>query len=274
MRKILLAFDGVHFSEGAFEFARQLNEKNPIFLTGTFLPQVNYANLWSYADGIGGPLFIPVQDDSEIEKIEENIRKFQSMCQKHSIEYTVRKDFSDLALPALKKESRFADLLILGSETFYQHVGSGDPNNYIKEVLHDVECAVIIIPEKFEFPILNILAYDGTNSSVFAIKQFVYLLPEFLDNRTLLIYANEEITHDIPNEPHIEELVSRHFNDLTVTKLNLDPKDRFANWLNKKKAAILICGSFSRSTFSEIFNKSFISEIIKAHKFHVFIAHK
>ena len=45
MKKILLVFDGINFSEGAFEFARRLNEKNKILATAVFIPQVNYANL-------------------------------------------------------------------------------------------------------------------------------------------------------------------------------------------------------------------------------------
>ena len=39
MKKILIAFDGTHFSDGAFEFARRVNELQPILLTGVFLPQ-------------------------------------------------------------------------------------------------------------------------------------------------------------------------------------------------------------------------------------------
>ena len=46
MRKILLVFDGINFSEGAFEFARRLNEKNQILVAGVFMPQVDFANLW------------------------------------------------------------------------------------------------------------------------------------------------------------------------------------------------------------------------------------
>ena len=47
MKRILLAFDSNHFSEGALEIARELSERKRILLTGIFLPQVNYGNLWS-----------------------------------------------------------------------------------------------------------------------------------------------------------------------------------------------------------------------------------
>ncbi len=274
MRKILLAFDGIHFSEGAFNFAKQLNEKNPILLTGVFLPQTSYANLWSYADGIGAPMFVPAINDEETDIIEENLKKFEELCIKNGIEFRIRKDFMDLALPELKKETRFADLLIIGEEKFYENMGSGNPNNYLKEALHSIECSVVLVPEKFDFPLVNILTYDGSESSVYAIKQFVYLLPEFKDNPTYLTYASNDGKTPLPEEAYIEELASRHFTDLTVSKLNIDTKKYFSTWVADKKSSILVAGSFGRTSFSQLFSKSFVLDIIKEHRMPIFIGHK
>lgn len=274
MRKILLAFDGVHFSAGSFNFAKQLNEKNKILLTGVFLPQVSYANLWTYADGVGTPMFVPAIDDNETNLIEENIKKFEDLCIRNDIEFRVRKDFSDLALPELKKESRFADLMIIGEEKFYENMGSGNPNNYLRETLHSIECSVIVVPEKYTFPSLNVLTYDGSESSVFAIKQFVYLLPEFCSNPTFLTYANMNGSGRIPNEAYIEELVARHFSDLTISKVNIESKTDFATWVADKKAAIIVAGSFGRTAVSQLFSRSFVLDVIKDHKLPIFICHK
>ena len=73
MKKILLVFDGINFSEGAFEFARRLNEKCKILATAIFVPQVNYANLWSYSCTAGATVSIPMVEDEEAETIEKNI---------------------------------------------------------------------------------------------------------------------------------------------------------------------------------------------------------
>jgi nucleotide-binding universal stress UspA family protein len=274
MRKILLAFDGVHFSEGSFNFAKQLNEKNKILLTGVFLPQVSYANLWTYADGVGTPMFVPAIDDNETQLIEENIKKFEDLCMRNDIEFRVRKDFSDLALPELKKESRFADLMIIGEEKFYENMGSGNPNNYLRETLHSIECSVILVPEKYTFPTLNVLTYDGSESSVFAIKQFVYLLPEFCNNPTFLTYVNIDGAGRIPNEAYIEELAARHFPDLTISKVNIESKSQFATWVADKKASIIVAGSFGRTAVSQLFSRSFVLDVIKDHKIPIFICHK
>jgi hypothetical protein len=274
MRKIIIAFDGFHFSSGAFQFASALNEQQSILLTGVFLPQASYANLWAYADGAGAPMFVPILDDDETNMVEENIKQFESLCIKHHIEFRTHKDYYDLALPELKKESRFADLMIIGGEKFYENQGTGEPNTYLKEALHDMECPILIVPESFEFPKVNIIAYDGTDDAVFAIKQFVYLLPELISNPTLLTFANKEQGQSIPFESHIEELAARHFPDLTVSKIDLDARKHFATWVSEKKSSILIAGSFGRSAFSRLFKRSFLTEIIREHQIPVFIAHR
>ena len=269
MKKIILAFDGTNFSEGAFEFARRLNELQPVLLAGVFLQQAQLADLWSYADGVYGP-FIPLLESNESELVQQNIERFEKLCKAGNINYVVHKDFYDFALPELKKESRFADLLILGSEVFYEHMGTDE---YLHDALNNVACPVLLVPEKFDFPESVILAYDGSEDSVFAIKQFAYLFPELTNRQTLLVYANEDAEKGFPDKIQIEELVSRHFSNLTFFRLNLDPKKYFSEWLMEKKSAMLVSGSYGRSGLSQLFRKSFINDIINDHRVPVFIAH-
>lgn len=274
MKKVILAFEGTHFSDGAFEFANTLNRKEKILLTGIFLPQVILSNLWSYADSTAGPLMVPLMEDENAEVIQNNVKKFQQLCTQNNIDYCVHKDFFDFALPALKKETRFADLLILGSESFYKNIGSGQPNEYLKEAIHGAECPVILVPEKYAFPAANILAYDGSESSVFAIKQFAYLLPEFAQNPTLLVSVSGDKDQPIQDKSNIEELALRHFPDFSTTNLDIDSKEYFASWISEKKNSILVSGSFGRSSFAIMFRKSFSADVIAAHQVPVFITHK
>jgi nucleotide-binding universal stress UspA family protein len=274
MKKILLAFDGAHFSEGAFEFARQLNELSPILLTGIFMPLIDYSNLWSYSAAATAGMVVPMLEDQDAAEVENNINRFKLLCESAQIEYRVHKDFTDFALPGLKKETRFADLLILGSESFYQHIGINEPNSYLKDAIHNSECPVLIVPEHFEFPEKNILAYDGTDSSVYAIRQFAYLFPEFTGNKTVLLYVRDNDKIAFPEEQNIEELVGRHFSDLTLFKLGIDPKKYFALWISEKRDCILVSGAYSRSSLSMLFRQSFVSDVIRDHKIPVFIANR
>jgi nucleotide-binding universal stress UspA family protein len=274
MKKIILAFDGTHFSEGAFEFARRLNDLQPVLLTGVFLPQVELANLWSYGHSVG-PAFIPLVETSESEIVHQNIRKFEKLCRDNAIDYRVHKDIFNFALPELKNESRFADLVILGSEVFYENMGTKNgPNDFLQDALCDLSCPVILVPEKFDFPESIILAYDGSDSSIYAIKQFAYLFPELSNGKTLLVYASERPGSVLPDETQIEELVGRHYKNLGLYKLDLSPGELFNTWMQDKNSAMLVSGSYGRSGLSRLLKKSVITDVIKAHRLPIFIAHK
>ena len=127
MKKIILVFDGTHFSKGAFEFARKLNDVQPALLVGVFLPQTSLANSWNYAEAERGS--IPLVEDYEYKTINQNIDRFEKLCVKNGIEHRVHKDLYDLTLPEMKKESEYADMLILGSEKFYENNGVSSPNS-------------------------------------------------------------------------------------------------------------------------------------------------
>jgi hypothetical protein len=228
MKKILLAFDGTNFSEAVFEFVRKLNEAAPVFAVGVFLPQVDYANSWSYAAaasaGMGVP-YIPLIEDEESEAIQKNIERFEELCQTNGIAYRVHKDVFDLALPELKKESRFADIVILGGEIFYRGVPESTQFDYLRDALHSMESPVLIVPEHYHFPDNNVLAYDGSEESVYAMKQFAYIFPELAVNPTVLVWAESE-DKEFPSRPQITELITQHYQDLS-----------FISWISFQKSS-------------------------------------
>ena len=130
------------------------------------------------------------------------------------------------------------------------------------------------MPEKFEFPKSIVLSYDGTEESVFAIKQFAYLFPELTDIETILVYADEDRRKGFPEKAEIEELAARHFRNLTFMKLHVDPEKHFTTWLANRKSGIVVSGAYGRSSISLFFKKSFIRNVIKEHRLPIFIAHK
>lgn len=275
MKKILLAFDGGHFSENILLFVKKLNGKNPVFLTGAFLPQIDYAGLWSYSGGgLSGTSFIPMVEDADAIEVKVNIKRFENFCRENDIRFSVHKNYFNFALPELRKESRYADLLIISSEKFYEQAGTGSPNEYLTETLRHVECPVLVMPEMADLPQTNILAYDGSASSVYAIKQFVYLFPELCENKTLLVYAAQKENDPVPSDINIRELITQRFPRLHILHLAPDASKDFATWAEEKKAAILITGAFGRSELSMLFRKSFTAGIIGDHRLPVFIAHK
>lgn len=273
MKKIIIAFDNTSFSKPAIDFAVKLNEISPVLLTGVFLPQAMLATAWSYAETIPAGYFVPGMEAENAAEVQKNIAAFSDICEKNGIDYRVHKDFYDFSIPELITESRFADLILLGSNAFYQNALDKVPNAYIKQVLHEVECPVVLVPGKAVFPLTNIITYDGSEDAVFAIKQFAYLFSNLAKNKTLLVYINND-DDEIPGKINIEELAARHFPDLEIMHLEFNARKYFSAWLSEKPASILVSGAYGRSELSMMFKKSFTDEIIAAQNLPLFIAHK
>lgn len=273
MKKILLVFDGSHFSEGAFKMANFLNEQEQMLVTGAFLQPIDYRDMVGYSSmGAASPVSV-TPDPTDESAISKNMAKFEERCKHAGMEFRTHRDTEMFALEELQKESRFADLMILSSELFYDNISKDQPNDYLKKILRQTECPIILVPENYALPTKVLLAYDGKPDAVFAIKQFTYLFPHFYQWDTKLITLEED-GEDFPHQQLIEELAAKHFANLTMEMINDETKKTFHTWIKSHKEYMLVAGSFGRTELSNIFSKSFVSDVIKEHSIAVFVAHK
>lgn len=273
MKKVLIVFDGEHFSRAAFDFACRLNEQQPVLLTGVFLPSVDYMDMMIYyLGGFDAPLYYPAADTGT-ENIGATIAQFRASCEKHHIEHRVHEQIAGAIVEVIRKETRYSDLLLLSSDLFYSNLSKGAQKEYLNDTLHGAECPVVLLPEQYDFPQSLILAYDGSESSVFAIKQFAYLFPwlSLLDTTVVYVSGKEK---ELPDAGYIQEFAVRHFPTLSFSKLEAGSRKFFESWIAGLQAPLLVAGSFGRSAFSELFRRSFIRDVVEARRLPVFVAHK
>lgn len=274
MKKVIISLDGQHFPKGAIEFVKSINSKNKLLLAGVFLNPVDFSKLFAYS-GMEGIAMLPEwltknEDDLLVNK---NIGLFKNICIAEGIEYRIHKDTDLMAISSLIEETRFADVLLISSDLFYANVSKVQPNFYLEEVLKKAECPVLMIPETYEEPGQVVLAYDGNESSVFALKQFAYVFPELAAKETILLsILNHE--DELPEYSLVTELLSRHYPNLKIQTLHLKHKKDFAEWMSGKPNSFIVMGAFSRSIFSHLFKKSFATDVIHDIKMPIFISHK
>lgn len=274
MKKLIIALDGQHFPKGAFELVKAINEESRILLAGVFLSPVDYSKLLAYT-GMEGISMMPdwlMKNEDDV-LVSRNISLYKDACTAAGIEYRVHNDTAFTAISSLIEETRFADALLISSDLFYENVSKEQPNFYLEEVLKKSECPVFLVPEHYTAPEQVVLTYDGSESSIFAIKQFAYIFPELAKKETILLSISQH-EDDMPDDGMAVELISRHFPNLQIQSLPLKHKKDFAEWMQDKPDSFIVMGSFSRSFFSQLFKKSFASDVISNIKMPLFISHR
>jgi len=275
MKKILLACGGDHFPQGALEFAAAMNKHEKIWLKGFFLPSMDYSRLpsFAYANDYETGFIPPDFYDQEEKIMNKHITQFQNVCEEHAIAYKVYKHTGFESLQGLIDETRFSDIALVESRHFFSAMDSTQPNAEMNQLLHDTECPVLLLPEKFEMPGNVIFAYDGEDSCMAAIKQFSLLMTGYTGLPLALAYFSSSSEEKLPYDETVTEYIRCHYRDFTIKISDSESAKDLDSWIAEFPNPMIITGSYSRSGLSRVFKKSFISAVIANDQFPVFLFH-
>ncbi len=170
-------------------------------------------------------------------------------------------------------ESRFAELLIVDPEMSFGGKNEGVPTGFIKEVLAKSECPVVIAPFSFYGTEEILFAYDGSKSSLFAIKQFTYLFPELTDKKVTILQVNENEDGPVIEKEKIGELLQMHYSSIGFHTLYGKASDELYNYLLGKKNIFVVMGAFGRGMLSGFLKHSTAELVVKTINLPIFIAH-
>ncbi|TCZ73347.1 hypothetical protein [Flaviaesturariibacter aridisoli] len=273
MKKILAALSEEIFPENVFQFLAELHRRAPIQLTIVFIAP-SIISSWPVTGVPPDPVWFPAVEEVDPVLAAQTRRQVSERCLALNISFRMHERTGDGDIGQLRKESRFADLLIADHALFFGSTHPGFEWDHFARTVRELECPVIVLPEVRRFPKQNIIAYDGSASSVYALKQFYSVLPELAENSTYLVYTKDEPGNRIPDLDFIEELAAPHFRDLAITKLTGTRPQTFPEWMNQHSGPMLVCGALGRNAFSRLFHRSFSYQHLVEQKVPVFIAHK
>lgn len=277
MKKVLAAFDGTKYSEGASKYAMEIAKATNSMLVGVFIHDMRYLN-FTYAYAYDQPFidFKAVEDSQkeDNEKINLNIQLFHRACDEKGIHHKVHLD-KGVPLQELLHESLFADILIIDSHTGFFSLGNSAPSPFLKDLLADANCPVLIVPHHYSYFDNAILCYDGSASSIHAMKMFAYLFPELNDIDTTMVSVNETSSNHLKENSNLKELARAHFGEMNYEVLHGNADDELFNFLKRKGAnTMVVMGAYGRNALSRLFHQSISNRIIKELNMPVFIAHQ
>lgn len=277
MKKILAAFDGTRYSEGASKYAIEIAKATNSMLVGVFIQDMRYMN-FTYAYAWDQPFVdfnsIEASQKEEKEKIDLNIKLFHTACDAKGVHHKVHLD-KGVPLQELLTESVFADFIIIDSQTSFFSLGDKNPSPFLQDFLSDSHCPVLIVPHHYTFFDKAVLCYDGSPSSVYAIKMFSYLFPELEDLKTIIVTVNEQSSTHVKEGWNFKDLIRVHFQASEYEVLKGNAEQELINYLKRNgENAIIVMGSYGRNALSRLFHQSLSNRVIQEINVPVFITHQ
>lgn len=278
MKKIILAIDAVNPDSSALDFACYMANLTHSKLTGIFLENLVADEKPVLTTAYGSPYLDWKADESSPEfldkqkRIEKNIELFRQACENRSVRYNAHRD-RNVPAREIISESRYADLLIIDAATSFNKRFEGTPTEFVKDVLKDAECPVIIAPESFDGIEEIVFAYQNTKSCAFAIKQFTYLLPMLNEKKTTVLQINEQGIWADQDKYNFREWLQHHYNAVGFETLKGDADDKLFDYLFKRKNVFIVMGAYGRTALSQFFHRSHADRIINTVTQPLFISH-
>ena len=154
-------------------------------------------------------------------------------------------------------------------------IGNNSPSPFLKDFLADSHCPVLIVPHTYTFFDKVVLCYDGTPSSIYAIKAFSYLFPESDDLQTTVVSVNEKPTGHLKDSRNLKDLVQMHFKNASFEILTGEANEELTKYLKTNaEHSIVVMGAYGRNAISRLFHQSLSNKIIKDLNTPVFITHQ
>lgn len=271
MEKILLAMEGNEQHTYAVDFACFLAKLTGSRLIGAFLE----GDAEGTRPDVREPITVEeyVLESNPEEAVSREVRRFREACVCRGVPARVHRD-RGVPLGEILLESRFSDLLVLDPDTSFEEADRAVPGRFVQEVLAAAECPVMVSPYSFDALDKVYFTYNGTASSVFAIKQFTYLFPEFKHKKAVVVSVRKSEGKDIEEMFKMKEWFSAHYGDPEFVVLTGDASDELFGFMLDKKDAVVVMGAFGRGAMSRFFKPSHAGLLMKTVNLPIFIAHR
>jgi nucleotide-binding universal stress UspA family protein len=278
MKKFIAAFDGFDLSNAALQYAIQFSKSAHAHLVGIFLDDFTY-HRYRFSDvldeegGLSDRKLMAFDKDDEQAR-DASVDMFEKACQHEGITYTTHRD-RNIALQELLHESIYSDLLIIDKKEGFNRFDKETPTQFLRDLLADVQCPVLVVPHHYKPIDKTVLLYDGEPSSVFAVKMFSYLLPTMKSERIeVLTIRDEKNRLQVPDAKLIKEFMKRHYPlaDFIVEKG--EAEDVILDYLQTQSQNLLVVlGAYQRSRVSRWFKPSMADRLLIHLNVPLFIAH-
>jgi nucleotide-binding universal stress UspA family protein len=178
-----------------------------------------------------------------------------------------------VTIQELIREAKYADLIILDHAIPFDPYSNNGYASTLQDLLQNAACPVLILRDGAIDIEELVFTYNGTTSSIYAIKQFIQLFPALSDRPVSLLYVADGIADSVPEHEKIMNYLQFHYSRIGVRILRGNPSTEITNFLKNRKTAVVTFGAYGRSNLSRFFHPSDADYTLRTLKQPVFITH-
>ena len=204
--------------------------------------------------------------EENAELLESNKKTFEDECRHAKTDYEISPD-TGISLSSLIEKSAFADVIVADAATDSTHY-------HLVDLLVQSHCPVYLVSKHGEQAKNIILCYDGSFSSMKAIKMFAYIFPEFAKLPGFLLSITSQKNDSLPQEEDLRTWIQKRYSDIEFVMLHGNEREELGRFVNAHPDSIVIMGAYGRASISRLFHKSLANTVIQHTKSHLFTTHE
>lgn len=276
MNKVIAAFDGLNVSDSTLEYAIYLAKDFNNQITATFLEDIAYRpagyDELTVAHGDNSGVLLKNQSTMCVQSMNTVKRELEAA----HIQFRLNQNML-IAIQALLSESQFADMILIDANESFSISDSTRPSRFLKILLANTNCPLMIVPEQFR-PIEKVIfAFDGSASSVYAARHFTYIFPQLPTQQVEIITVSDKRARtDTTEIAMFEALLKTKYPQLMHSIIrSSNTREALVKYLQSQvKETMVVLGAYQRSTLSRWIYSSIADTLIDKLDIPVFIAHK
>ncbi len=272
MKKIIAAVNALSFSEQELNSYKYIADKARGNLTILFLEDLAGESVLQPAVEAGYDTIYTESIRARKEKAEANRKKLLRYFQDDCLDVTVR-SLAGVPENEVINESRFADLLLIRNTTSFSMWQDSNPPRFIREMLADAQCPVMILPETTHYLQEIIFTYNGTFSSMYAIRQFTQLFDGLSETPVKVVHIVEDEDKKIPNGRLLKEYLGHHYEEVTYQSREGVPSGELMALTLHSTNSVITFGAYGRSAASRFFHRSDADCLLRTTNIPIFITH-
>ncbi len=276
MKKIIAAIDGLKFSDSTTKYAIAIAKQAKAHLVGVFLEDFTYHSYKVFelvTDTGVSENRMRMFEEKDADIRQAAVEQFENLCRNAGVTFSIHHD-RNIAIQQLLHESIYADLLVIDRKETLTHYEEKVPTRFIRDLLSNVQCPVLVVPEKYKPVDNSLVLYDGEPSSVHAIKMFYYLFQHSTEKIDVLSVKELNQTLHLPDNRLMREFMKRHYPNAEYTVLKGTPEQEIVKYIqHQKQHVMVVLGAYQRGMVSRWFHQSMADVLMKEVNCPLFIAH-